>query len=263
MITSKSNPKIKNLIRLQKSSERKSQNLVPVEGMREIERALLSKWQAHSFFYCEELAGDLLVELKKLINQDCEKEQVSREIFEHIAYREGSDGLYALFKPKTLQLDAVQLPAKALVVVLEGVEKPGNLGAVLRTTDAAGVDAVIVCDPATDLYNPNVIRSSLGCVFSQQLVATSSQECIKWLKKNDIQIFCTALTASKDYLDVDLRPSTALVMGTEATGLSQQWLEASNQNIIIPMKGIADSLNVSVTTAIMVFEALRQRNNHS
>lgn len=261
MITSKSNAKIKNLIRLQKSSERKSQNLVPVEGKREIERALLSKWQAHSLFFCEELAGDALHQLTKLINPECETEQLSREVFEHIAYREGSDGLYALFKPKTLQLGDVQLPVNALVVVLEGVEKPGNLGAVLRTTDAAGVDIVVVCDPATDLFNPNVIRSSLGCVFSQQVVATSSQECIKWLKKNNIQIFCTALTASKDYLDIDLRPSSALVMGTEATGLSPQWLEASDQNIIIPMKGIADSLNVSVTTAIMVFEALRQRNN--
>ncbi len=261
MISSRSNEKIKNIIRLQKASERRQQQLVVVEGHREIERALIAGWSIQYLFYYQELAARHLPALSKLLNQDCHLEEVSREVFDHIAYREGSDGMLALFRPVFLQLEQIRLPRQPLIVVIEGVEKPGNLGAILRTTDAAGVDAVLVCDPATDLYNPNTIRASLGCIFRQQVVAADSQSVINWLKKNAVSIYCTALTASKNYLDADYTGASALVMGTEATGLSQQWLAASNQNIRIPMQGIADSLNVSVTTAIVVYEALRQRRN--
>lgn len=259
MISSKANPKIKNLIRLQKAAERRSQNKVVVEGRREIERALLSGWEADTLFYCEEIAREHWPALRRHINPACVLEEVEREVFAHIAYREGSDGLLALFEPRYLRLDEIKLSANPLIVVLESVEKPGNLGAILRTTDAAGVDAVIVCDPATDLFNPNTIRSSLGCVFGQQLVAADSPLVIQWLKSRAIRIYCTALTASIPYLDADFRQPSAIVMGAEASGLSEIWLRASDQNLLIPMRGVADSLNVSVSTAIVVFEALRQR----
>lgn len=187
-------------------------------------------------------------------------EEVSLDVFEKIAYREGSDGLLAVAIPKYADLQAFKPKKKnPLIIVLETVEKPGNLGAVMRTADAAGVDAVIIADPRTDLYNPNAIRASVGCIFSVPLFACSSEECIKWLKNNNITIYCTYLKASIDYLDADFKKASAIVMGTEATGISQQWVDAADQNIIIPMNGIADSLNVSVTTAIVTFEAIRQR----
>jgi TrmH family RNA methyltransferase len=146
-----------------------------------------------------------------------------------------------------------------LVLILEGVEKPGNLGAVLRTADAAAVDAVIICDPQTDFYNPNVIRSSVGCIFTNQLAAASSEETIEWLRKNNIAIFCTYLKASKSYHLTDFTQPSAIVMGTEATGLSDVWVKNSTANIIIPMLGKIDSMNVSNAAAVVVYEAMRQR----
>jgi TrmH family RNA methyltransferase len=143
---------------------------------------------------------------------------------------------------------------------LEAVEKPGNLGAILRTADAASVDAVIICDPLTDIYNPNAIRSSIGCVFTNQIVSTSSDKAIEWLKNNNIRAYAAALTARKNYHETDLTGSTAIVMGTEANGLTQKWLNQTDVQIIIPMCGDIDSLNVSTSTAILIFEAMRQRN---
>ena len=254
MITSKTNPKIKNIIKLQKASERREQNRIIIEGRREIERALACGFEIDTLFICPDIAkSDLDIRANVF-------EEVSLEVFDKIAYREGSDGLLALAIPKYASLSSFKPKKKnPLIIVLETVEKPGNLGAVMRTADAAGVDAVIIADPRTDLYNPNAIRASVGCIFSVPLFACSSEECIKWLKANNITIYCTYLKASIDYLEADFKKASAIVMGTEATGISQQWVEAADQNIIIPMNGIADSLNVSVTTAIVTFEAVRQR----
>ena len=253
MITSKTNPKIKNLVKLQKASERREQNRILIEGQREIERAQACGFEIEQLYICEEL-------LRTPINIKASfTETVSTEVFEKIAYREGSDGLLAVAIPKYKSLADFHPKKNPLVIVLETVEKPGNLGAVMRTADAAGVDAVIVADPKTDLFNPNAIRASIGCIFSVPVYACSTEECIKWLKDNKINIYCTYLKASIDYLDADFTKPTALVMGTEATGISDAWVEAADQNIIIPMNGIADSLNVSVTTAIVTFEAIRQR----
>ncbi len=260
MITSKENQRIKNIIKLQKSSERLSQGLFVVEGYREIERALISGYEINALFACEEITKS--TELKSIIQKTSkpnETEHVSKEVFEKLAYREGSDGLIAVFKPRILQLSDLKLSDNPLIIILESIEKPGNLGAVLRTADAAGVDAVILCDTLPDLYNPNIIRSSLGCIFSQQIVSTTTEAAINWLKKKNISIFCTYLDASVDYRTIDYVGSSAIVMGAESTGLSDSWIKNSTQNIIIPMKGIADSLNVSVSSAIVVFEALRQR----
>lgn len=263
MISSKANPKIKNIIKLQKGSERRRQGLTPVEGLREIERALRAGWEADSLFYCQEIAEKKIETLLPLLDPKCQTELLTEGVYNHIAYRDGSDGILALFRPKTLSINEIKLSSNPLVVILEAVEKPGNFGAVLRTTDAAGVDAVIICDPLADVLNPNVIRSSLGCIFSQQVVATSSEQAIEWLKKNNIKILATSLIASKDYLTADFTLPSAIVMGTESTGLSDQWINASHENILIEMMGIADSLNVSVAAAVVVFEAIRQRKQRS
>ena len=253
MITSKSNPKIKNVVKLQKSSERREQNRIIIEGRREIERAVACGFVVDTLFIC----NDILKESANIAANYVE--EVTLEVFEKIAYREGSDGLLAVAIPKYADLKSFKPKKNPLIIVLETVEKPGNLGAIMRTADAAGVDAVIIADPRTDLFNPNAIRASIGTIFNVPLFACSSEECIKWLRENDIKIYCTYLKASIDYLEADFRQGSAIVMGTEATGISDIWVEAADQNLIIPMNGIADSLNVSVTTAIVVFEAVRQR----
>ena len=253
MITSKSNPKIKNVVKLQKSSERREQNRIIIEGRREIERAVACGFVVDTLFICNDI-------LKESVNIAANYvEEVTLEVFEKIAYREGSDGLLAVAIPKYADLKSFKPKKDPLIIVLETVEKPGNLGAIMRTADAAGVDAVIIADPRTDLYNPNAIRASIGTIFSVPLFACSSEECINWLRENGIKIYCTYLKASIDYLEADFRQGSAIVMGTEATGISDIWVDAADQNLIIPMNGIADSLNVSVTTAIVVFEAIRQR----
>jgi len=181
--------------------------------------------------------------------------------FERIAYREGSDGLIALAVPRNLTLNDLKLNPEPLILILESVEKPGNLGAIMRTADAAQLDAVIVCDPLTDIYNPNAIRSGVGCIFSRQVVSCTTTEALAWLKKHKIKIYAAALTDSAViYHKMDFRGPSAIVMGTEATGLSKEWLDKSDAQIIIPMQGIADSLNVSVSAAVLIFEAVRQRN---
>lgn len=262
MITSKANPKIKHLIRLQKASERRKQHRTLIEGYREIERALMNGWQPETLFVCQELAENKVESLKDLLTEECKIEAVSKDVFEYIAYREGSDGLLALVEPAELRLEEVKTAANPLVIVLEAIEKPGNMGAILRTADAAAVDAVLVCEPGTDLYNPNTIRASLGCIFSVPVVACSSQEAFQWLQSKGCRIYATSLEASEDYLNVDFKGPAALVMGTEATGLSTFWTSRSTKNIHIEMLGIADSLNVSVATAIVTFEARRQRKTN-
>ena len=186
--------------------------------------------------------------------------EVPRELYEKIAYRGGTEGLIAEVKAKELSLGDLKMPERPLVVVLEGVEKPGNLGAVLRSADAAGADAVLICDPLTDLYNPNLIRASIGAVFTVPVACCSSEEAIKWLKDNHIKIYTAQLQDSSWYYDTDMRGGTAIVIGTEAMGLTAVWREAADAHIRIPMLGELDSLNASVSAAILLFEAVRQRN---
>jgi len=262
MITSKANNRIKNIIKLQKSSERIAQKVFVVEGFREIDRALRSGYQLVELFECVELTTsahrNAIVQYTVGFSG---YEQVTREVFEKIAYREGSDGLVAIFKPKYRTLQSLKLNDNPLIIVLEAVEKPGNLGAVFRTADAAGVDAVILCNPLPDLFNPNTIRASLGCIFALQIATASTEEAITWLQQKGIAIFCTYLEASVDYRTAEYTHPSAIVMGAESTGLTTPWIQHAKQNILIEMRGIADSLNVSVSSAIVVFEALRQRKN--
>lgn len=261
IILSTANPRIKNILKLQaSSSERRQQNLFVIEGYREISRAMQSGIEIKALYICPEL--DRQAKGAELLNANkhIERIDVSKPAFARVAYREGSDGLIALAVPRHLKLDDLKLSEQPLLLILESVEKPGNLGAVMRSADAAGIDAVIVCDPLTDIYNPNAIRSGVGCIFSSQVVSCTTAEALQWLKKHSIKVFAATLTeAAVPYHQVDYCGSSAIVMGTEATGLSSEWLRKSDLQIIIPMKGIADSLNVSTSAAVLIFEAVRQR----
>ena len=259
IITSAQNPKIKRLLQLQqKSSERRKAGLFVVEGIREVERCLEKGYEIDTIFY---LNKDLSENVSEIIekNKGIKLFEVSPAIYEKIAYRGSTEGVIAEVKTKDKTLNDLNLSENPLVVVLESVEKPGNLGAILRSADAAGADALIVCDPLTDLYNPNLIRNSTGAIFSVPCVACTSDECIKFLKKNNIQILTAQLQDSELYYDTDMKCGTAIVMGTEATGLTAIWRKAADAHIRIPMLGITDSLNVSVSAAILLYEAVRQR----
>lgn len=256
-ITSLQNPRVKNLLLLQqKSRERVKQNLVIVEGARETGIALDAGYSLKEVYWCPEISNHSIEDYPT----DAKLFQISRAVFEKVAYREGSDGLISLFEPKKYTLENIKLRKNPLIIILESVEKPGNLGAILRTADASQADAIIVCDPLTDVYNPNIIRSSIGCVFANQVVACSSDEAQAWLKENGIISYAAELTASSHYHIHDYTGPVAFVMGTEADGLTQKWIKFCDHRIIIPMLGSIDSLNVSVSTAVLVFEAMRQRN---
>ncbi len=290
IITSAQNPKIKNLLLLQeKSKARREQGLFVVEGRRELEHCREAGFSIRTLFVCREIFGDIdsaenyfLCSCPKnqfpaesqsvlrhpthseapVISSEVEKSQVieiPEALYRKVAYRESTEGIIAEVEYKSLKLKDLQLPENPLIMVLESVEKPGNLGAVLRSADAAGVDAVIFCDPLTDLYNPNLIRASIGAIFTVPTVAASSEEAIAFLQERGIQILTAQLQDSSLYYDVDMRRGTALVMGTEATGLTDVWRKAASAHIRIPMLGRLDSLNVSVSAAILLFEAVRQR----
>ncbi len=257
VITSTQNPKIKSLLALEKPRERRKQQLFLVEGKKEIEMAIAAGYKIGNLFYCVEIIPER--DLKSLGIEDKLLIPITKELFDKIAIRENSGGVIAVAEMKTHRLEEIKLSKNPLVLVLESVEKPGNLGALLRTSDAAGVDAVILCDPQTDFYNPNVVRSSLGCIFTQQVAGATSEETIAWLKKNNINIYCTYLKSSRPYHEADFKVPVAIVMGTESTGLSDVWVKNSHANIIIPMQGKIDSMNVSTAAAVVVFEAMRQR----
>ena len=257
-ITSNQNPRIRNFQHLLKARERRNQGVFVLEGILEIGKAAAAGYHFKSVFFCPDIISAKAVE--ELIDENHEEVfSVSTEIFEKIAYRENSGGIVILAEPQEHKLENLKLKEQPLLIVLEAVEKPGNLGAILRTADAAAVDAVIICDPQTDLYNPNVVRSSIGCLFSVPVAVASSAEVINWLGMKKISIYCTALSASVPYHTINFKRSSAIVLGTEATGITKTWLDASDNNIIIPMLGQADSLNVSTAAAIVVFEARRQR----
>ena len=273
-ITSVQNPKVKHLLLLQqKSAERRKTGLFVVEGQRELQHCMDAGYEIDSVFYCPELAT--LHPLPSTLHPSpvtlhpspvtlhlppSTLHQVSPQVYEKIAYRGSTEGVVALVRTRSRHLEDLQLSEQPLIVVLERVEKPGNLGAVLRSADAAKADAVIVCDPLTDLYNPNLIRASIGAIFTVPMVACTSDECIAFLKERGIRILTAQLQDSYLYYDTDMRQGTAIVMGTESTGLTDQWREAADAHIRIPMLGQLDSLNVSVSAAILLFEAVRQRN---
>lgn len=257
-ISSFSNPKIKNLIKLQtKKRERDKKGLVVIEGKKEIELAWQNGIKIKELFHAPEWNS----KGTSINNAGFSVFTVSKQVFAKASYRETPDGFLAVaVSPSLKKLSKTRMSSRPLLIVLEGVEKPGNLGAVLRTADAAGVDAVIVNQERTDVYNPNVIRSSLGSVFSNQIAVASRGETISWLRDNNIQAVATVVEAEKDYTQADFKKGTALLMGEESRGLSDEWQENAEEKVAIPMQGQVNSLNVSVSTAIITFEAQRQRN---
>ena len=260
-ITSAQNAKIKNLLALQeKSKERKKQNLFVVEGRRELLHCVEAGYVPFTIFFCPEIISE--ADFNEIAERcDCQFIEIPQHLYDRVAYRGGTEGVIAELHCKDMSLEALNLKENPVVVVLESVEKPGNLGAVLRSADASGVDAVIVCDPLTDMYNPNLIRSSIGAFFTVPVAAATSEDTIKWLKDKGIRIYTAQLQDSEWYYDTDMKGGTAIVMGTEATGLTAAWRMAADAHFKIPMLGRLDSLNVSVSAAILMYEAVRQRNS--
>jgi len=260
-ITSLQNPRIKNVVKLRQRAARDEQGILIVEGYRELKRALENNRRPVSLFYCQDFfLGD---NEPALINQcrdaGAEILSCSRMVFAKMAYRERPEGLLALIPQATFDLSGLKLSPAPLLIVAEAIEKPGNLGTILRSADAAGADAVIVCDRCTDINNPNVVRASIGAVFTVPVVETSSPETIKWLHEKKIKILAASPHARLVYTRADLRHGTAIVVGTEQYGLSEQWMQAADLQVRIPMRGQIDSLNVAAATTILLFEAARQR----
>lgn len=261
-ITSLQNPGIKRLLQLQeKSRNRRKEGVFPVEGIREIGLALKGGFEMTQLYFCRELfSEEALEEMMKDLQNSPEVIQINPEIYEKLAYRGSTEGVMALFRNKLSSLEELQFEKEhPLVLVAEAPEKPGNIGALLRTADAANLDAVIIANPKTDLFNPNIIRSSVGCIFTNKVATGNTSEIISFLKRHNIKIYAAALQASKPYDKIDFREASAIVVGTEATGLSEEWRKNSSHNIIIPMSGQIDSMNVSVAAGILIFEAKRQR----
>lgn len=258
-ITSVQNPFIKSLVQLQEKAKiRKQTGTFLIEGKREIELALKGNYELETVLFLPEIISEK--ELNNIVASSAvEKIEISKDVYQKIAYRDSTEGIIAVAKSKSLQLSDLKLKENPLILVLESIEKPGNIGAMLRTADAANIDAVIIANPKSDIYNSNNIRSSVGCVFTNQIAVCTTDEAITFLKEKNINIYSATLQNSNEYHKENYTSATALVVGTEATGVSQTFRDISTQNIIIPMQGEIDSMNVSVAAAILLFEAKRQR----
>ncbi len=273
-ISSLQNPLVKQVLLLsEKSRERRKQGLFVVEGQREITLALKGGYEIETLLFCSDIiTSEELSKIQNNTNVNFKSIEISKEVYEKLAYRTSTEGVIAIIKTKNIGISSSHPELASteqsrsvegrvpLILIAEAPEKPGNIGALLRTADAANVDAVIIANPKTDIYNPNIIRSSVGCVFTNQIATGTTEEIIQFLKEKNIPIYCAALQASVPYHTCDFKKSTAIVVGTEADGLSSTWLENSSKNIIIPMQGEIDSINVSVAAGILIFEAKRQRN---
>ena len=259
-ITSPQNPFIKQLVLLkEKSRERKKTGQFLIEGKRELSLAIKGGYKIETLLFFSDLFSES--EAKAMSSYGIEIIEISKEVFQKLAHRDTTEGVIAVVNSKKHELEELRLKSKnPLILVAEAPEKPGNVGALLRTADAANVDAVIIANPKSDLYNPNIIRSSVGCVFTTEIATASSGNTIEFLKKYNFNIFSAILQESQSYHTQDYTLPTAIVVGTEATGLTQEWRDAATQNISIPMQGVIDSMNVSVAAGILIFEAKRQRN---
>ncbi len=253
-ITSLQNDRIKHLVKLRDDKrQRQRDGLMLVEGRDEIELALAAGFVPTTVITCPELTdSDFRPQTSDLLT-------VTVPVFEKISYRENPDGWLAVFPTPTKSLSDLQLGDTPLIIVAESVEKPGNLGAMLRTADAAGVTALLVCDPRADLYGPNVVRASRGTIFTVSTASGSSQEVFEFLKQHETRILAATPSATQPYTSEDLRGRVAIAVGTEDEGLTDFWLEHADARLLIPMSGKVNSLNVSIATALIVYEALRQR----
>jgi TrmH family RNA methyltransferase len=259
-ITSLTNPRVKAAVRLRDRRERESTGLTIVDGAREILRALDAGVRVETAFLAEDLlrTPDAHAVAARLRHRPTTID-VSPTVLAKVAFGERSDGIVAVVESPRLAMADLVVPDDALIVVIEGIEKPGNLGAVMRTADGAGAHAVIAADARTDPFNPNAIRASLGTIFALPVVAASADETVAWLRERGIRPIATIVGAATTYASADLRGPIAIVLGSEADGLSSAWHDADVTPIAIPMGGIADSLNVSIAAAIVLYEAVRQR----
>lgn len=260
-ISSLANSSVKNVVKLRQRSHRDEMGLMIIEGYREIARALDNKHLPLELFFCEDYftGKNESTLIRRCVETKARLFKCSVPVFDKIAYRDRPEGLLAVAPQVRRSLDTLTLPNNALVVVAEAIEKPGNLGTILRSADAAGVNAVIVCDRCTDINNPNAVRASIGTIFSLPVVETSSAEAKAWLKMHGIQIIAATPHADMLYSDVDMKVATAIILGTEQYGLSDSWLSEKHIKVKIPMFGQCDSLNVASAATILLFEAVRQR----
>lgn len=264
-ITSHQNPRVKSLIGLRKKRERDKSHEFLIEGYREILRSQNSHCEISEIYFCQEL---FLGENEEALIQDCCKKgakaiAVSKGVFEKISYRDRPDGLLARAKQWDSSLSQVEKVLKkdgAFVLVAVSIEKPGNLGTILRSADACGADAVIICDECTDIFNPNVVRASTGTLFTQTVLECSSIDFIRLAKQYKVQLVAATPSGDLNYTQVDFKQSSAIILGCEQYGLSKDWLSSSNHRVVIPMKGQADSLNVAMAATILSYEALRQKS---
>ena len=253
-ITSLQNPRIKHIVRLRDDKrQRQLDGLMLVEGFDEIQLALSAGYRPQTLLSAPELIS------RQLEGIDTETITVTQAVFEKISYRQNPDGWLAIFPLPHISLEDLKLSETPLLIVAESIEKPGNLGAILRTADAAGVDALFVCDPRVDPYSPNVVRASRGTLFTVPVIETNSTQAAIFLQRNGIRVLAATPSAKEEYIRQDLRGPLAVVVGTEAEGLSDFWLSQADMSVKIPMMGKVNSLNVSVSTALIVYEAIRQR----
>lgn len=257
LITSASNSQIKELLQLKnKPAKRKERELFTIEGKRELELALECGYSVESLFFCKEFISEEAVSkfhIPKVV-------EVDSQLYSKIAYRGSSEGVVAVAKMKNHSISSLNLSSNPLLLVVEGVEKPGNIGAITRSADAFGVDAIIICEPETDIYNPNVIRSSVGGVFTNQIAIASKEEAFLWLTANHIQIVSAQLQDAVPYNTIDMSGAVALLFGNETRGVTKFWRERAHHRVVIPMRGKLDSLNLSISVAIMCHQAVIERS---
>ncbi|MCW1970669.1 MAG: RNA methyltransferase [Anaerolineae bacterium] len=259
IITSVHNPRVKHAAGLREKKQRELDGLMLVDGAEEVSLALASRAVMRTLFCSEHNRDDAYGLLAKARQAGAEVIHVGGRAFEKVAYRDSPDGWVGVFHKPSTALAELRLGVAPLVLVIEAVEKPGNLGAMLRTADAAGADAVISCNPITDLSNPNVVRASKGAVFAVPIAEASTAETLRWLRRHHIKLVAATPAATQSYADVDWRQPIALAVGEEKHGLSDELLTAADISVRIPMRGRVNSLNVSNSAAILLYEAVRQR----
>jgi len=260
-ITSLQNPKVKDILHLRDKSTRDETGLFLIEGYRELFRAVQSSWAMDSLFICPELfLGSNENALIQEISKTAKVFSCDKKVFQKISYRDRPDGLLAIAPQRKLCLDDLSHSQAPFYVIAEAIEKPGNLGTILRSADAAGADGLIVVDPCTDIFNPNVVRASVGTLFTIPVVTVTSAEALSWLNAKGISVLAATPHAVLSYTEVDLKQPVAIALGTEQLGLSSLWMEQANLQVKIPMFGIADSLNVAMATTLLLYETRRQRS---
>ena len=256
-LTSLQNPFIKSLILLKEKAKARSRSgTFLIEGKKEISLAIKGNYEVETVLFYSKICSH--IEVKK-ISEDFELIEITKEIYEKLSYRDTTEGVIGISKIKDLSLSKLKLSKNPLILIADCIEKPGNIGALLRTADAANLDAVIIANPKGNIYNPNIVRSSIGCIFTNQVATGTTTEIIAFLKENEIAIYCATLQTKTTYHTQNYTKPTAFIIGNESSGLSQEWRGASDKNIIIPMQGKIDSMNLSVSAAILIFEAKRQR----